>query len=146
MIEKELERLFDLGGLIAGGAAVAYLFNSKDIHDLDFFFNDWNNYSEALKCKLPSVDIVYYELEKPYDTFDLNITKCYLDRRGKLHMDKICQQDFKNNIITIDRNNIICPVGTFRRLIKYQVKYNLKINKDDQTYIKKLLCNHLSNI
>lgn len=139
MIEKELKRLFDLGGLIAGGSAVDYLYNNTNTNDFDFFFNDWDNYQEALKCNLFSVDIVYYTFENPYDTFDLNISKCYLDRKGKLHMSEDCQKDYENNTISLDRSNIVCPVGTLRRMIKYKVKYDLKISSEDDIYIRKLL-------
>ena len=136
---ETIRTLYELGGIISGGAAVASIFN-KRTKDLDFFFNDMKYFIKAQSYASPKIDICYYSGPEPYDGFDLSISQCAIDSNGIIRKSAACQETLESGIIRIIPTNIAHPYSTLKRIIKYTTRYNLQIHPSDLAYVRGAAC------
>ena len=116
---QDLEFLFDLGGVVAGGGALARIFGTHKASDYDVFFNDPVAYAKAILATRDNkyLDICFFS-GKPYDSFDIALSKCSFTRDSfDVHMS--CIDAIENNRSDIFPERIVNASATLRRVIKY---------------------------
>lgn len=134
-----IEELFEHGGALSGGAAVALFFRYDFSKDLDFFFK--NDKYKAIKeeyGKYPFLDICLYK-NQPYESFDLDITQCYVDPNGDFYFSEKAKKAYESKTCGLIRKNVVYPGATLRRLQSYAGKYNLEVNLEDLEFLRSLI-------
>lgn len=123
-----VKEFFSIGGAVSGGAAIAYLQDS-DTKDIDFYFNDEDNYLYASSIAPPRIDVCWY-FESPYELHDLDLTQIAI---FKDEMDRSGEYDtawaFKMSHIIGDC--MVYPRGTAARILKYNTKYGFKFYRNE---------------
>lgn len=137
--QERITELFNLGAVIAGGAAIAHLFNHNKIKDLDFWINDLEKYNQGKKYQNLNIELIYYSTPNPYDSFDLTISQCYLNNQGELIISPQCLKSYHTKIIKLNRNNIFYPQATLKRIYKYQNKFKMDVDQEDLKYLRDLI-------
>lgn len=124
-IVELLTSLFDMGGIVSGGAVLSYI-NNKPIKDVDFYFNDDQSYINA--CNIAALnrklDICWY-FDSPYELHDISYVMCTL-YKDKIFISKEAQKAFDTGISELYLDNIIYPERTAKRMLKYNSKYGVK--------------------
>jgi len=124
-LETLISKLFDLGGIISGGAALSLL-NNKPIRDIDFYFNNDNSYVEAANLVgfNRKIDVCWY-FNNPMELHDISYVMCTLNRNG-VYITEAAQEAFDTGISELYLNHIIYPNRTAQRMLKYNDRYNCK--------------------
>jgi len=120
-----LNYLFDLGGIISGGAVLSVL-NNKPIKDVDVYFNNESSYVKALHASkhISYVDICWY-FNCPYEMHDISYVQCTMDKNG-IKMSEAARTSIQSGISDLYINNVIYPSRTANRMLKYNSKYGVK--------------------
>jgi hypothetical protein len=120
-----LSYLFDLGGIISGGAVLSVIHN-KYIKDVDFYFNNERAYINAryAAIKQPKIDICWY-FNQPYELHDLSFVMSTMTRDG-IKISEAAQTAFDTGISELYLNHVIYPDRTAKRMIKYNRRYGVK--------------------
>lgn len=128
--EETIQALFDLGGVISGGAAVALIYN-KPIKDVDFYFNNEQAYLEALALthNNPRFDICWY-FDQPYELHDIGIVMCSVHRNHTV-ITEDAQSAMDTKVSRLFIGNIVFPDRTAKRLLKYNKRYGIKFKKSE---------------
>lgn len=128
--EETIQALFDLGGVISGGAAVALIYN-KPIKDVDFYFNNEQAYLEALALthNNPKFDICWY-FDQPYELHDIGIVMCSVHRNHTV-ITEDAQSAMNTKVSRLFIGNIVFPDRTAKRLLKYNKRYGIKFKKPE---------------
>lgn len=128
--EEIIQTLFDLGGVISGGAAIALIYN-KPIKDVDFYFNNEQAYLEALALtyKNPKFDICWY-FNQSYELHDIGIVMCSV-YRDHIVITEAAQLAMDSKVSSLFIENIVFPDRTATRLLKYNKRYGIKFKKSE---------------
>ena len=120
----------ELGGIISGGAAVAQIFKVHKTNDYDVFFNDSVNYAKAVLSVRdnPCIDVCFY-FDKPYELFDLALTKCSIANYD-IDIDPLCALAFETKISDICPDSLIDGPATTRRMLKYNKRIGMKFKSE----------------
>jgi len=123
---NHISELFDLGGIITGGSALAYITNKFFSKDLDFYFNDKLAYLKAviLTLREPTIDINYY-IDDPCELHDLSIVMCGLKKDGPF-ITEACQRALDIGISDLYISHVIFPERTAIRMEKYNKRLGIK--------------------
>ena len=79
-LEQDIKQLFDLGGVVSGGSALAFLHHTHTTtKDIDFYFNNDIMFLKAciLTRKNASIDCCYY-FDQPHELHDIGLVMCNL--------------------------------------------------------------------
>ena len=128
--ESDLNDLTELGGVISGGAAVAQIFKVHKTNDYDIFFNNPVNYAKAVLSARdnPCIDVCFY-FDKPYELFDLALTKCAVNNYD-VDIDPLCALAFKTGVSDICPESLIDGLATARRILKYNKRLGMKFKSE----------------
>lgn len=120
-----LNYLFDLGGIISGGTVLSVL-NSKPIKDVDIYFNNEEAYVKAkyASCHNGRIDVCWY-FNSPCELHDISYVSSTLTRDG-ISLSDAAKIAIETGVSELYINNIILPLRTARRMIKYNNKYGVK--------------------
>lgn len=128
-ISNDIKQLFDLGGVISGGAALSMV-KERPIKDIDFYFNDEISFVQAylLTFNNPCIDICWY-FDKPHELHDMSYVMCNVYSNGKIEITPQAQKAFDTGISELYIDNFIWPERSARRMIKYHKRYGVKFKK-----------------
>lgn len=120
-----LNYLFNLGGIISGGTVLAVL-NSKPIKDVDIYFNIEESYVKAKYASRHNrrIDVCWY-FNSPYELHDISYVNSTLTRDG-ITSSEAAKLAMDTGVSELYIANVIYPLRTARRMIKYNNKYGVK--------------------
>ena len=120
-----LTYLFDLGGVVSGGAVLSVIFN-QHIKDVDVYFNNDEAYLKAVQATKNSnkFDICWY-FNCPYELHDLTYVQSVMTR-DSIKISKEAKIAIDSGISDILWPNVIYPERTAKRMLKYNSKYGVK--------------------
>lgn len=129
-IKHAVDELLNLGGEIAGGFAVHYLFGIKNHGDIDIFFNDDVLFAKAtlFTRNVRGVDVCRY-FNVPFEFFDLALTQCSFNK-NEFNIDENCIKAYETGVSDIIPENIINVNATFKRIIKYHNRTGVKFKPE----------------
>ena len=133
--QSQFHALLVLGGHVAGGAALQKWLFSPNSSDIDIFFNnciDWVRATLAVHDN-PALDICLFD-SRPYEGFDLVASQCSYSRYG-WDVSPHCEQAFVTKTSNIIRENIIHPIFTLNRVVKYAERYGMKFSRSDLDWL-----------
>jgi hypothetical protein len=125
-LKNDLKHVFSIGGVISGGAALAYHLKYKT-KDFDFYFNDLDSFVRAHieMDHNPYIDICWY-FDKPHELHDISAVMVNLYEGGKLEITEQARSALDTKIAEIYVENVIWPERTAKRLIKYNNRLGLR--------------------
>jgi hypothetical protein len=127
-VVQDINMLFDMGGVISGGAALS-LIKEYPVKDVDFYFNDELSFVKAylLTFTNPHIDICWY-FDKPHELHDMGLVMCnaYKDR---VEITPQAQEALDTGITDIYPENFIWPERTAMRMHKYHDRYGIRFKK-----------------
>ena len=124
--EEQLDTLLNMGGRVAGGAAIRKWLYLDEARDFDIFFSDMTAFVKGhlLAFNNPIIDICLYRNE-PYELFDIDASKCSYSSSGF-----VLSYEFKRTMETgisdVELSAIVDPRSSLRRIAKYGESYGLK--------------------
>jgi hypothetical protein len=120
-----LSYLFDIGGIISGGAVLSVI-NSKPIKDVDIYFNNEEAYVKARYASqhTKKIDVCWY-FNKPYELHDISYVMSTMTRDGIKTSDE-SKRAIDSGISELYLGNVIYPDRTAKRMMKYNKRYNVK--------------------
>lgn len=126
----DLERLFDLGGAVAGGGALAKIFGTHKTPDYDVFFPDPISYVQAVLASRdnPRLDVCYSPGATPYDRFDLAVSKCSFTR-DTVNVHPSCLEAIETGVSDLCPQSIVDINATLRRMLKYNGYFGMKFKQ-----------------
>jgi hypothetical protein len=118
-LTSTIRQLFDYGGIISGGAALAYHLGYKT-KDLDFYFNNDDAYIKAYNLVYDDdrFDICWY-FDKPHELHDMSVVMCNLYDSGYNEITSQAAEALESGMSDLYVENIIWPERTARRMLKY---------------------------
>jgi len=127
---KDLEGLFDLGGAVAGGGAMARIFGTHKARDYDVFFDNPVAYAQAILAvqENPLLDVCFF-IGKPYDSFDLAASKCSFTRET-FDVHASCLDAIETGVSDVFPESIINADATLRRMLKYNRYAGIRFKMD----------------
>jgi len=130
-----VNKFLAMGGIVAGGAALCRKLHLPSSGDIDVFFNSYVDWVTAtlLAYNDSAIDVCFYQ-EVPFELFDLDIACCAYDTCGFLES-PICDKAASTGVSGVRLGNIILPVATLRRMVKYGLNYKTRFNRDDVQHI-----------
>jgi len=125
ILRKDLKTVFGLGGVVSGGAAVAYVLGHKT-KDFDVYFNDDFAFVSAylLTHHNPYIDVCWY-FEEPHELHDMAVVMINVRGDGTLEVTKQAQRALDTKISDIYVENVIWPTRTAKRLMKYHKRLGM---------------------
>ena len=125
-IASDIDQLFELGGIISGGAALSYITKAFISKDIDFYFNDEVNYLKAqvLTVNNPLIDVNFF-IDEPHELHDIGIVMCNLTKDGPQIM-KPCKSALETRISNLYPLSVIYPDRTVKRMYKYNKRLGTK--------------------
>ena len=140
-----ISTLLGMGGHISGGSALNMLIRESVgadilephplVKDFDVFFSDMYDYVRAkiaTKC-YADIDICLYQ-QLPYELFDLTITECSYSTNGFSTSSK-CDDALASGTTGINYHNLIDPVLTLKRILKYNNKYGIRARSEQILFV-----------
>jgi hypothetical protein len=122
----DINYLFSLGGIISGGAAVAYATDRFKTKDIDFYFNDDLSYLRACLhvWKNKSIDVCYYR-DFPHELHDMGVVMANLRSDG-LEITPECHDSFSTGVSKLFIKSVVFPDRTVKRMMKYNDRLGVK--------------------
>ncbi len=116
--------LFDTGGHITGGAALALITNTSTFGDIDFFFEHEVNFNKAHNiCASRSftrrIHLCLVGHTPVFERFDLTANMCSISKEG-VFIDRRCVNTIENGLCRVLHENVIKPSRTLKRIQKYR--------------------------
>ncbi len=126
MLRSDLRAMFELGGVVSGGAALAYALGHKT-KDFDIYFNNDSAFIKAylLTKRNPFIDICWY-FEEPHELHDIAVAMVNVRSGGILEITEQAQRALDTKVSDIYVENIIWPARTAKRLFKYHRKLGIR--------------------
>lgn len=125
---EDIRSMFDLGGVVSGGAALSLLHN-RPIKDVDFYFNDDLSFIKAylLTFHNPYIDICWY-FNQPHELHDMAVVMCNVRKDG-IEITPQAQKALDTGVSELYVENFIWPVKSAERMAKYNKKYGIRFKK-----------------
>jgi hypothetical protein len=116
---ENVDRLFEMGGVVSGGAALAFTTGAFETKDIDFYFKDEISYVMAHLAVIddPTIDVNFY-IDEPHELHDMSVVMCNLGPNG-VHMTPQCRAALDSGVSDIYMASVIYPIRTSARMFKY---------------------------
>jgi len=131
-----IKRLFRLGGIVGGGAALAYLFGTHRTYDIDFFFTSKAAFYKAVELTYDcaEVDVCF---GSPYKIFDLAVVRCFVFEND-YRISSEAWSALDTGICDIYPELSLNPIGTCRRMLIYHKRLGLFYKRNQVLKLRKL--------
>jgi len=123
---ESTDRLFEMGGIVSGGAALAFATSAFETKDIDFYFKDGVSYIMAHLAVIddPTIDVNFY-IDEPHELHDMSIVMCNLGPDG-VQMTPQCRSALDSGVSDIYLASVIYPIRTAARMFKYHERLGIR--------------------
>jgi hypothetical protein len=123
---ENVDRLFSMGGIVSGGAALAFATGAFETKDIDFYFNDEISYVMAHLAVIddPAIDVNFY-IDEPHELHDMSVVMCNLGPDGVM-MTPQCLLALDSGVSDIYLTSVIYPIRTVARMFKYHERLGIR--------------------
>jgi len=131
-----IKRLFRLGGIVGGGAALAYLFGTHRTYDIDFFFTNKTSFYKAVELtyNCAEIDVCF---GSPFKIFDLAVVRCFVFEND-YRISPEAWSALDTGICDIYPELSFDPIDTCRRMLTYHKRLGLFYKRDQVLKLRKL--------
>ena len=125
-LKKDIRDMFELGGIISGGAALALALGHKT-KDIDFYFNNDVSFVKAYLATYdnPYIDVCWY-INETHELHDIAVVMCNAHADGAIEITPQAQEALDTKVCTIYPENFIWPDRSVKRLMKYHNRYGMR--------------------
>ena len=125
---ENIDRLFEMGGIVSGGAALAFATGAFETKDIDFYFKDEISYIMAHLAVIddPTIDVNFY-IDEPHELHDMSVVMCDLGPDG-VRMTPQCRASLDSGISDVYLTSVIYPIRTAARMLKYHERLGIRFH------------------